>query len=154
MSLTTLERATPRERSWAAAGSAALTVPGWVVDPVRPAPGERPLCEVIPLRPPPEPIVLAGVRLTRRGRLSITVAAAGCMIAVAAVAMSSSATAEGPASAPAASVVVAPGDTLWELAERVDPHGDPRVTVARIIRLNDLSGGHIRPGQKLQLPTG
>lgn len=157
MTITTLERAVPRERSWTMAGSSALTSPVWV-EPARPefqpAPAESRLGVVIPLRRSSEVIADRGLRLTRRGRLALTLATAGCVLAIAGLAVAP------PSSAPeastpttATSVVVAPGDTLWDLALRADPQADPRVTVARIVELNNLAGGYIQPGQKLQLPT-
>lgn len=158
MAITTLERADSREQSWAAGGSSALMAPVWVeqVRPVRRlAPADAPLGVVIPLRRASEVIPERRVRLTRRGRLTLTLTTAGCILAITGLAWSSSsATTAPPVPAPAASVVVAPGDTLWDLALRADPHADPRATVARIVELNDLAGGHIRPGQELQVPAG
>lgn len=157
MAITTFERPVPRERSRPAPSSAALTLPVWV-EPVRPVSqptaAKAPMGVVIALRPACEPAAGRRARLTRRGRLTLTLATACCVFAIGAVAASSSTTSARPAPTSAASVVVAPGDTLWEVAVRVDPYADPRVTVARIIELNDLSGGHVRPGQTLQLPAG
>ncbi|MFP3915764.1 MAG: LysM peptidoglycan-binding domain-containing protein, partial [Actinomycetota bacterium] len=49
--------------------------------------------------------------------------------------------------------VVAPGDTLWELAAQVAPDGvDLRRVVRDIRELNDLDHATIRPGQRLVLP--
>ena len=59
---------------------------------------------------------------------------------------------EVPASAPAR-VVVAPGETLWSIAERVAPDRDPRPVVAGIQRLNDLSTPDVHAGQTLLLRT-
>jgi len=158
MTITMLERAVSRERSWTTAGSSALTSPVWVGPArpeVQPASTERPLGVVIPLRRASEVIPARRLRLTRRGRLALTLATAGCVLAIAGLAVaSSSSTPEASAPTTATSVVVAPGDTLWDLALRADPQADPRVTVARIVELNNLSGGHIQPGQQLQLPTG
>jgi LysM repeat protein len=53
---------------------------------------------------------------------------------------------------PAWSHVVAPGETLWELAGEAAPNRDRRDTVDRLVRANKLSGGTIRPGQRLLLP--
>ncbi|MFB4317904.1 LysM peptidoglycan-binding domain-containing protein [Actinomadura sp. 21ATH] len=53
----------------------------------------------------------------------------------------------------ARTVVVEPGETLWEIASRDDPDGDPRVTVRRIIDLNGLAGTFIQPGQELRMPA-
>jgi LysM domain len=49
-------------------------------------------------------------------------------------------------------VLVAPGQSLWSVAESTDPNADPRVTIQRIIDLNGLSGGLIQPGQRLWVP--
>lgn len=51
--------------------------------------------------------------------------------------------------------VVAAGETLWELAASVAPAGsDLRGVVRDIQGLNSLDDATIRPGQRLQLPTG
>lgn len=50
------------------------------------------------------------------------------------------------------SVVVAPGDTLWSIAESVAADDDVRVVVDRIQELNGLQGSGLVPGQILQLP--
>ena len=50
------------------------------------------------------------------------------------------------------SVTVAAGDTLWSLAERVDPTADPRDVIAAIMTLNGLHSPTIEPGQVLRLP--
>ena len=54
---------------------------------------------------------------------------------------------------PTMDYVVAPGDTLWEIAASVsEPGADLRLVVDDITGLNDLSGGIIHPGQTLRLP--
>jgi LysM domain len=94
------------------------------------------------------------LRLTRRGRL--VTAAATLLIAVLTLvgvvsrAGSLRESAPVPASAPA-QVVVAPGETLWSIAERVAPDRDPRTVVAGIQRLNDLPTAAVRAGQTLRL---
>jgi hypothetical protein len=50
--------------------------------------------------------------------------------------------------------VVAPGETLWELALSVRPGQDPRDTVARIIELNQLRSANVPVGTRLVLPVG
>lgn len=55
-----------------------------------------------------------------------------------------------PATAPA-EVVVAPGETLWSIAERVAPDRDPRGVVDQIRRINGLSSGDVQAGQTLRL---
>ncbi|MCA1671020.1 MAG: LysM peptidoglycan-binding domain-containing protein, partial [Actinobacteria bacterium] len=96
----------------------------------------------------------ARLRLTRRGRLTMTLVAAACTLGIAALAYSPAAAAPNrPAGAESTVVVVQPGDTVWEIARRADPQADPRATVARIVDLNDLSDGRISPGQRLRLPA-
>jgi LysM domain-containing protein len=94
------------------------------------------------------------LRLTRRGRLVVLLTV---LLAVAAVAMRG---------APAAStdvahhqrtttVVVSPGETVWDIARRVAPEADIRATVAEIDELNSLAdAGSIRVGQALTVPVG
>jgi LysM repeat protein len=48
-------------------------------------------------------------------------------------------------------VVVAPGDTLWGIAE-AHYAGDPRPHVEEILRLNHLSSAQLIPGQSLRIP--
>ena len=55
-----------------------------------------------------------------------------------------------PATAPA-EVVVAPGETLWNIAERVAPDRDPRGVVDQIRRINHLPSGDVQAGQTLLL---
>ncbi len=55
---------------------------------------------------------------------------------------------------PTVRITVYPGDTLWELARAHGPSSeDPRRTVGRIGKINDLTGSLIRPGDVLLIPT-
>jgi hypothetical protein len=49
--------------------------------------------------------------------------------------------------------VVQPGQTLWSIAERVDPNTDPRETVARIVSMNDLPSSAVAVGQQIFVPA-
>ncbi len=52
-------------------------------------------------------------------------------------------------------MVVTPGETVWDIAERAAPRADTRSTVAEIEQLNSLSdAGSIRVGQLLRVPVG
>ena len=53
--------------------------------------------------------------------------------------------------APASVYVVQPGDTFWELARRLDPTGDPRPLVARLVAAHGSSV--LIPGERLALPA-
>jgi nucleoid-associated protein YgaU len=46
--------------------------------------------------------------------------------------------------------VVRPGDTLWSIATRLQPGGDPRVIVAELE--SQVRGGTLMPGSRLRLP--
>lgn len=51
-------------------------------------------------------------------------------------------------------VVVAPGQTLWDVAATTAPHGmDPRAHLAAIRSLNGLSGGDVGAWTVVLLPT-
>ena len=49
--------------------------------------------------------------------------------------------------------MVQPGETLWVIAERLDPDADPRETVARIVAMNDLPSSSVLVGQELLIPA-
>jgi hypothetical protein len=96
----------------------------------------------------------SAVRLTRRGRIAILVAALLTM-AVLVVALSPSTTATGEAGQPVATrtVTVHPGDTLWKLATEANPNGDIRKTVDDIMRLNSLvSASEFQMGSEVAVP--
>jgi Tfp pilus assembly protein FimV len=46
--------------------------------------------------------------------------------------------------------VVQPGDTLWSIARDLEPSGDVRLTVDRLVDLN--GGAPLQVGQRLVLP--
>jgi hypothetical protein len=96
------------------------------------------------------------LRITRRGRAVLTVLIA-IPLAVAAVlggigAVGATAT-ETSGSDSFSYVTVAPGESLWQLAQEVAPKADPRDVVADITRLNDLQSGVVQPGQRLAIPA-
>lgn len=53
--------------------------------------------------------------------------------------------------APASVYVVQPGDTFWEIARRLDPVGDPRPLVARLVAAH--GSAVLVPGERLALPA-
>jgi nucleoid-associated protein YgaU len=110
------------------------------------------LARVSAPRPPEQ-----AVRITRRGRLvllGLVVALAFALISLGQVAAqagsSDSAGDTGPVSS---TYVVQPGETLWVIAERLDPDADPRETVARIVAMNDLPSSSVLVGQELLIPA-
>lgn len=52
------------------------------------------------------------------------------------------------------STVVRPGETLWEVAERVAPDSQPGAVIDRIRQLNGLSGSVVYSGEVLDVPDG
>ena len=99
------------------------------------------------------------LRLTRRGRIVLAVAAA---LLVAVISLLAAGVAQATNHAPSSpavrqnlvQVVVRPGQTLWSVAESADPGQDTRVVVKQIIDLNSLGGPTVRAGQQLWVPRG
>lgn len=113
----------------------------------------------VPLRPVGARVIRpagGGLRLTRRGRLL----AASAILLIAVLVLIGVASRVGPltdaspvpASAPA-QVVVAPGETLWSIAERVAPRSDPRTVITQLREINNLPATDVHPGQTLLLHT-
>jgi nucleoid-associated protein YgaU len=48
------------------------------------------------------------------------------------------------------SYTVRPGDTLWSIAERADPNGDPRSLVAKLASQD--GSDQVVPGQRIEVP--
>lgn len=64
-----------------------------------------------------------------------------------------------PVAVASATHLVQPGDTLWAIAEGIDPQADPRDVVDRIAELNRggpalADTGHLISGESLRLPVG
>jgi LysM domain len=99
------------------------------------------------------------LRLTRRGRVVVAVAAALVLAALSLVIASAALAASHPVSSRAAQqglaqVAVRPGQSLWSVAEDADPGADTRVVIQRIIDLNGLTGNVVFAGQRLWVPRG
>jgi LysM repeat protein len=90
------------------------------------------------------------VRLTRRGR--VVVLALLSVIAALVVGLVASASRAASPPGPAPTAVVQPGDTLWSIAERAAPDGDPFATIEEIRRLNGLADYTVHAGQTLVVP--
>ena len=139
----------------------AITTAPTFRSPVRPS---RPVLVVLP------PVTRPGARTYRRRRLAVLVAALALVAIVGLVATrggrSSSDVRIAPGAEPVvhepaaygaggqpvpdrAVYVVQPGDTVWSIAHDLDPAGDPRAIVDRIVALN--GGAALQPGQRLRL---
>lgn len=124
---------------------------------VRTAPGQRSGAP----RPAVRTNSLPGtpVRLTRRGRIAVTVAAV-LAIGAASLALAGAAQATGHGGAPATAgahltkVEVRPGQSLWSVAEAYDPGADTRVVIQEILQMNSLTSDQVQPGQVLWVPRG
>jgi hypothetical protein len=114
--------------------------------PLRPS-APRPASYTV-VAPTPAP----GLRLTRRGRALLLLALVTLLLVAFSLGRTSADAGHdaGPVARP--TTVVQPGETLWAIARRVSPGADPRATVARLARLNDLDGRPIVAGQRLVLP--
>jgi Tfp pilus assembly protein FimV len=124
----------------------------------------RPVLVVLP------PVTRPGARIYRRRRLAVLTVAL-CVVLAAGLLLSAGrrnssevhlAPADAPIvrqpaaygasgqSVPARAVyVVQPGDTIWSIAHELDPSGDTRAMVDRIVALN--GGAALEPGQRLRL---
>ncbi len=96
----------------------------------------------------------APVRLTRRGRLIVFVALLVAVLAgLVAWGPSVTATSQPGTPVPARTVVVQPGETLWDIATRADPTGNVGDLVHEIAELNALpSTGDVQIGQRIAVP--
>lgn len=93
------------------------------------------------------------LQLTRRGRLLLVLMAATLLVVVFSLGRATAAADPTGARVVRPSVVMHSGETLWQVARRIAPRTDPRVTVERILQLNDLRGAdQVRPGQQIILP--
>lgn len=108
----------------------------------------------VPMKSRPVGSAQSALRLTRRGRIVVGVVVAS-VLALGVVHWGSSVAATDSHSVVAASSVqVAPGDTLWGIAARVNPGGDIRATIDDIVALNSLeSGSKLAVGMTLAVPV-
>jgi nucleoid-associated protein YgaU len=95
------------------------------------------------------------VRLNRRGRLARTLVVLSLAIVAASVAGGQAGAQTSKvqvASTQFITVTVAPGDTVWSLANRVGTGSDAGALVASIIEINSLGNGDLTAGQKIRIP--
>ena len=92
------------------------------------------------------------VRLTRRGRLAVSIASIVLAAFAGAAVVTMATGTDVSASSTAVTYTVQPGDTLWGIAARVHPGADRRDTVATLLRLNPSAAGGVSAGQVLREP--
>jgi hypothetical protein len=107
----------------------------------------------------PRDTPVAPLRLTRRGRVVVALAAALLVTLVSLLlAGVAQATNDGPSPRAArenlVQVIVRPGQSLWSVAESADPDQDTRAVIQQIIDLNSLNGDSVFAGQQLWVPRG
>ena len=93
------------------------------------------------------------LRITTRGRIVLGVLIASAIVALSlllATPIASAGSDEVPNTYDY--ITVLSGDTLWAIAQVVDPHADPRDVVAEIMALNQLTSAALTPGQNLAIP--
>ncbi|HYO34239.1 MAG TPA: LysM peptidoglycan-binding domain-containing protein [Nocardioidaceae bacterium] len=107
-----------------------------------------------PARCPAERQPPSAVRLTRRGRVVVLVGVLTLALALFIWFGAPAASTDHVRHVPATTVVVQPGQTLWDIAHSVAPQEDPREVIASIVDLNALpDAGAIRAGQPLYVPV-
>jgi Tfp pilus assembly protein FimV len=96
------------------------------------------------------------VRLTRRGRLVVVVAAllVAFAVGVFVTAAGSVATQRPGTPEPTKIVQVSSGDTLWDIASPLADDGDVRAVMEQIKQLNALDSADLQAGQRLVVPAG
>lgn len=93
------------------------------------------------------------VRLTGSGRVVVLLVVLAAALGVFAIRGAPAASTDVVHHPRTATVVVSPGETVWDIARRVAPESDPRTVVAEIEALNSVAdAGSIRVGQPLFVP--
>ena len=103
------------------------------------------------------PVAVSPIKLTRRGRLVLSTVSFATMLAISLVSLFGIATSRANASSETTNstttqIVVAPGETLWTIAARVNPEIDPRAVIDQIMDLNVINGSNVYAGQVLLVP--
>lgn len=92
-------------------------------------------------------------QFTRRGRVLMWMLGVGT-VAIIAFGLVQGAQPASPQVVGTTAVTVAPGQSLWAVAEKVNPQADPRVTVHAIADLNGIEpGSTLRSGSTLTVPV-
>ena len=95
------------------------------------------------------------VRLTRRGRIVVTLLLLALLLGAFVIFSGQSvATHETGTAGPTRTVLVGEGDTLWAIAAEVAGDGDIREVVHEIEQLNSLPGPELIVGQEIAVPIG
>lgn len=90
-------------------------------------------------------------RLTRRGRVVVLLLGLMAVLAVGVVWAGGSVASEEPEAT--VTHVVAPGDTLWDIADALSEDGGIRAMMQHLQELNDLDSVGLVVGQRLEVPA-
>lgn len=96
----------------------------------------------------------SGARLTRRGRLARTIVVLSLAVVMAsgvAAKAGAGSTTSGVGASSYVVVTVAPGDTLWSIANAMADGRDVRSVVDEIVEVNGLQNGALAAGQKIRV---
>jgi hypothetical protein len=105
----------------------------------------------------------AGLRLTRRGRLVVSMFALALILGLITILWATLAGGAQAASGRSHAgsvyqgmrrVTVLPGQTLWAIAQQAEPSADPRTVIQQIMQINAISSTSLQPGQQLWVPRG
>jgi len=101
------------------------------------------------------PRTFDGLRLTARGRALLMLGSALFLLLAVLVSgrFSAEAGSQAPTGPATSSVVVQPGENLWEIARRIAPASDPRQVVTEIRSLNGLGSTPVIAGQSIVVPV-
>lgn len=94
------------------------------------------------------------LKLTRRGRLAITLVTAAALASAGMLGAQTAIAGDGSSTSQTEIVVVQPGETLWSIAGAAVPGADRRDVIIDIQQLNGLSGSQVMAGQTLVVPAG
>ena len=93
------------------------------------------------------------IKLTRRGRRLVALLAIIPIVAVFFLMGTREAQADSSTGAATTSVVVKPGQNLWDIAVALNPEADPRETIWVIEQLNGMTTADVLAGQELIVPA-
>ena len=102
----------------------------------------------------PQKPVKQPIRLTRRGRRVVAILALiPIAITFLLIGMRGAQASDASVAAMTSTIVVKPGQSLWDVAASINPAKDPRETIWVIQQLNGMTTSEVLAGQELIVPT-